>query len=214
VLTLIAAFALGGAAVAGAVQNNNSTTAAQRHESRRAGNETALTGDTAAKVRAAALAKVPGGTVDRVETDAQGHAAYEAHMTTSDGNAVTVYINAQFEVVSTKEGGRGHGGRGGRRSDETALTGDTAAKVRAAALAKAPGGTVNRLETDGDGNAAYEAHITKADGSRIMVYVNKQFNVVKVEQGRSAAIHSGSSAVAGGAPRRTREDDRWTRRNS
>lgn len=191
VLALIAAFALGGAAVAGAVQNNNSTTAAantttaQGNESRQSSNETALTGDTAAKVRAAALAKVPGGTVDRVETDAQGHAAYEAHMTTSDGNSVTVYVNAQFEVVSTEEGrGRGHGRPGGRRSDETALTGDTAAKVRAAALAKAPGGTVDRLETDGDGNAAYEAHITKADGSRITVYVNKQFNVVKVEQGR------------------------------
>jgi hypothetical protein len=43
---------------------------------------------------------------------------------------------------------------------------------------------VDRVETDGDGNAAYEAHITKADGSRITVYVNEQFNVVKVEQGR------------------------------
>jgi uncharacterized membrane protein YkoI len=191
VLALIAAFALGGAAVAGAVQNNNSTTAAantttaQGNESRQSSNETALTGDTAAKVRAAALAKVPGGTVDRVETDAQGHAAYEAHMTTSDGNSMTVYVNAQFEVVSTEKGrGPGHGRPSGRRSDETTLTGDTAAKVRAAALARAPGGTVDRLETDGDGNAAYEAHITKADGSRITVYVNKQFNVVKVEQGR------------------------------
>jgi uncharacterized membrane protein YkoI len=179
VLALVVAFALGGAAIAGAVQGNNSSAAPQRT------NETPLTGDTAAKVRAAALAEVPGGTVDRLETDAQGHAAYEAHMTKSDGNPVTVYINAQFEVVSTEEGRRrGHGGRGGSRSDETALTGETAAKVRAAALAKAPGATVDRLETDGDGNAAYEAHMTTADGSRITVYVNKQFNVVKVDQGR------------------------------
>ena len=184
-VALIAAFALGGAAVAGAVQNDNSTTTAQENESRQRGDETALTGDTAAKVRAAALAEVPGGTVDQLETDAQGHAAYEAHMITSDGNRVTVYINAQFEVVSTEEGrGRGHRGPGGRRSDETALTGDTAAKVRAAALERAPGGTVDRLETDGDGNAAYEAHVTKADGSRLTVYVNEQFSVVKVEQGR------------------------------
>jgi uncharacterized membrane protein YkoI len=79
---------------------------------------------------------------------------------------------------------RSHGRPGGRGADETLLTEDTAAKVRAAALAKAPGGTVDRVETDGDGNAAYEAHITKADGSRITVYVNEQFNVVKVEQGR------------------------------
>ena len=192
VIAVIAAFALGGAAVAGAVQNNQSspvavaaTTTVQGNESRQPSNETALTGDTAAKVRAAALAEVLGGTVERVETDAHGNAAYEAHMTTSDGNRVTVYVNAQFQVVSTEEGrDHGRGGPGGRRSDETALTGDTAAKVRAAALAKAPGGTVDRVETDGDGNAAYEAHITKADGSRITVYVNKEFDVVKVEQGR------------------------------
>ena len=190
VIALIAAFALGGAAIAGAVQSNSNnsaaaTTTAQGSEPRRQSDETALTGDTAAKVRAAALAEVPGGTVDRLETDSHGNAAYEAHMTTSAGNRVTVYVNAQFEVVSMEEGRGGrHGGPGGRRSDETALTGDTAAKVRAAALAEAPGGTVDRVETDGEGNAAYEAHMTKADGTRITVYVNKQFNVVEVEEGR------------------------------
>ena len=96
------------------------------------------------------------------------------------------YVNAEFEVVSTVEGpgrgGRGH--RGGGRSDETPLTGQTAARVRAAAIARAPGGTVERLETDGDGNAAYEAHIRRSDGSRITVYVNRQFEVVGVEEGR------------------------------
>ncbi len=176
VVVLVAAFALGGAAVAGAVQKAN-----------RSG-EKALTGDPAAKVRAAALAVVPGATVERIETDGQGHAAYEAHLRTSDGRRVTVYVNAQFQVVSTEQGGPGgrHGGRGGhgRRSNETALTGQTAAKVRAAAMARAPGGTVERVENDGDGNAAYEAHIRKADGSEITVYVNRQFQVVGVAEGR------------------------------
>jgi hypothetical protein len=37
---------------------------------------------------------------------------------------------------------------GGQRSDETPLTGDTASKVRQAALAKVGGGTVERVETD------------------------------------------------------------------
>ena len=37
------------------------------------------------KVTAAAQAEVPGGTIVRVETDADGHAAYEAHMTKADG---------------------------------------------------------------------------------------------------------------------------------
>ena len=70
---------------------------------------------------------------------------------------------------------------GGQRSDETLLTGDTASKVEAAARAKVPNGTIVRVETDADGNAAYEAHMTKADGTPVTAYVNKQFEVVSVE---------------------------------
>ena len=61
-----------------------------------------LEGDTAAKVTAAAEAKVPGGTVVRVETDADGHAKYEAHMTKADGTPVTVYVDASFAVVGVE----------------------------------------------------------------------------------------------------------------
>ena len=67
---------------------------------------------------------------------------------------------------------------GGQRSDETPLTGDTAAKVTTAAEAEVSGGTVIRVETDADGNALYEAHMTKADGTPVTVYVDKDFNVV------------------------------------
>jgi hypothetical protein len=63
--------------------------------------ETLLTGDTLAKVTAAAQAKVPGGTIIRVETDADGHAKYEAHMTDSSGNPITVYVNDAYAVVGT-----------------------------------------------------------------------------------------------------------------
>jgi len=70
---------------------------------------------------------------------------------------------------------------GGQRSDETLLTGDAASKVEALARAKVPNGTIVRVETDADGNAAYEAHMTKADGTPVTVYVNKQFEVVSVE---------------------------------
>jgi hypothetical protein len=45
------------------------------------------------------------------------------------------------------------------------------------------GGTIDRVETDADGNAAYEAHMTRSDGSRVTVYVDKSFNVVGVENG-------------------------------
>jgi hypothetical protein len=70
---------------------------------------------------------------------------------------------------------------GGQRSDETPLTGDTLAKVKAAALAKVPHATIVRVETDADGHDAYEAHFVKADGTPATVYVGKQFDVVGVE---------------------------------
>ena len=70
---------------------------------------------------------------------------------------------------------------GAQRSDETPLTGDTLAKVMAAALAEVPDATIVRVETDADGNAAYEAHVVKADGTPATVYVDKQFDVVSIE---------------------------------
>ena len=70
---------------------------------------------------------------------------------------------------------------GGQRTDETPLTGDALAKVTAAAKAKVSGGTIVRVETDADGNAAYEAHMTDSSGAPVTVYVDKSFNVVSVE---------------------------------
>jgi uncharacterized membrane protein YkoI len=70
---------------------------------------------------------------------------------------------------------------GGQRPDETPLTGDTASKVKELALAKLPGATVVRVETDADGNAAYEAHVVKSDGTPATVYVSKAFEVVSVQ---------------------------------
>jgi hypothetical protein len=85
--------------------------------------------------------------------------------------------------ASPGHGGPG-GGRpwGGQRSDETPLTGDTASKVEAAAKAKVPGGTIVRVETDADGHAEYEAHMTDADGTPVTVYVGEDFQVVSVER--------------------------------
>ncbi len=71
---------------------------------------------------------------------------------------------------------------GAQRSDETLLTGETAAKVTQLAAAKVgSGATVVRVETDADGHAAYEAHMVKADGTPVTVYVDKSFTVVGVE---------------------------------
>ncbi|HEY6709407.1 MAG TPA: hypothetical protein VJB61_17650 [Actinomycetota bacterium] len=68
-----------------------------------------------------------------------------------------------------------------QRPDEHLLTGDTAAKVKAAALAKYPGATVLRVETDSDG--VYEAHLTTSGGERVTVEVDKSFKVTGEESG-------------------------------
>lgn len=70
---------------------------------------------------------------------------------------------------------------GNQRSDETDLTGDALAKVTAIARDKVPGGTIVRVETDADGNAKYEAHVVKADGTPATVYVDASFNFVSLE---------------------------------
>jgi hypothetical protein len=69
------------------------------------------------------------------------------------------------------------GGHQANGKTEKLLTGDTASKVEAAAKAKVPGGTIERVETDADTGSPYEAHVKKADGSEVIVYVDASFNV-------------------------------------
>jgi hypothetical protein len=86
---------------------------------------------------------------------------------------------------------------GHQRSDETLLAGDTASKVRALALAKVPGGTIVRVETDADGHSAYEAHMVKADGTPVTVYVSKAFDVVSVQAGMPGPPRGGAAPQSG-----------------
>lgn len=82
-----------------------------------------------------------------------------------------------------------------QRSDEELLTGDSARKVEAAALAAYPGATVLRLETDSDG--VYEAHLVAADGSRVTVEVGEDFVVTGAEQGGGPGGHDGGPGRSG-----------------
>jgi hypothetical protein len=101
--------------------------------------------------------------------------------------AATPTTNAGGTYGAQGQGqGQGPGHRGGavdesksQRSDEHLLSGDTAAKVKSAALAKYPGATVLRVETDSDG--VYEAHLTTKDGQRVTVEVGKDFKVTGLE---------------------------------
>lgn len=65
-------------------------------------------------------------------------------------------------------------------SDEQALSAADAAK--AAARAAVPGGTVYRVETD-SGDATYEAHLTKSDGTSVTVKLDGSFTVTGMQDG-------------------------------
>jgi hypothetical protein len=65
--------------------------------------EKVLTGTDAEKAKAAALKAVPGATIDRVETDADG-AVYEAHLTKPDGTKATVKFDKDFNVTAVQAG--------------------------------------------------------------------------------------------------------------
>jgi uncharacterized membrane protein YkoI len=199
-IALVVAVGVGSAVIANAASNGSTTTkdststdATEQQDSRHEGpgqEETALTGAQADKATAAAKAKVPGGTVERVESDS-GSAAYEAHVRKSDGTEVIVLFNSNLEITGVEahnehgpgdsdHGGPGDRGDGGPGADETALTGAQADKATAAAKDKVPGGTVLRVESD-SGSAAYEAHVRKSDGTEVVVLFDKDLNVTGVE---------------------------------
>ena len=92
------------------------------------------------------------------------------------------------------------GGAAAMRSDETLVTGTDLATLKAAALNAVPGGTIVRVETDA-GDAEYEAHMTKADGSRVTVKFDKNLAVTSVEDGMGKGDpgHAGQPAAPAGA---------------
>src|SRR4051794_33028427 len=188
----LAAFGLGGSALAGAAstkkQSNNGTTTQQQRPQRES-----LSSADAAKVKAAALDKVPGATVLRTEAGGPYGTPYHAHIKTSDGKLQVVLVNAAFEATSVQsDTARGRGGRGGRHDQggpggrggagETALTGDTKDKVEAAVKAKYAGATIVRTETNNGSDAPYESHIRTSAGTELEVLVSKDFAVVDARE--------------------------------
>jgi hypothetical protein len=115
----IGALALGGSALADAANDNASpgtassgTGAAQTRPARppRPPRE-ALSSEVAAKVKAAALAKVPGATVLRTEAGGPYGTPYHAHIKTSDGKRKVVLVNSAFEATAVQaEMAPGRGG--------------------------------------------------------------------------------------------------------
>jgi uncharacterized membrane protein YkoI len=187
----LGAFALGGSALADARDNTTSsgsstTTATSSSQARPASRDRQpLSSDVAAKVKAAALAKVPGATVLETESGGPDGTPYHAHIKTSDGTLQVVLVDASFNATAVRaDQGRGRGGPGGPggHKAETPLTGDTKTKVEAAVLAKYPGATIVRTETNTDSSAPYESHIKTSAGKELEVTVGKDFAVAEANE--------------------------------
>jgi len=119
-----AALALGASAIAGAASSSNSgattTGSATTTQSRPGPNfpahgtaahedqEKPVTGDAAAKAKAAAIKNVGSGTAGDVTTDFTGD-GYEVTVTKADGSTVEVHLDQSFNVMQ----GHGEGGPGG-----------------------------------------------------------------------------------------------------
>jgi hypothetical protein len=176
----IGALGLGGSAIATATDKTASQTPQNRPQRQE------LSSEVAAKVKAAALDKVPGATVLRTEAGGPYNTPYHAHIKTSDGKLQVVLVNSSFQATAVqadqgRPGGR-RGGPGGRRGNETPLTGDTKDKVEAAVLAEYPGATIVRTETNSDSAAPYESHIRTSAGKELEVLVSKDFKVVDARE--------------------------------
>lgn len=121
---------------------------------------------------------------------AVGAAAIPAMAADSTGSST----EAATDGYGNGYGTSGDGTRGPHQANgktEEVLTGETATKVEAAVKAAQPGATIERMETDADG-ATYEAHITKADGTRATVLFDANFSVTGTEdQGQGGRGHGG-----------------------
>jgi uncharacterized membrane protein YkoI len=85
----VAAFALGGAAIAGATQGDEG--------------EQTLTGAAAERAKAAALKETGGGSVTELERDPEGGRTYEVEVKKPNGATVDIDLDSAFKVVAVDE---------------------------------------------------------------------------------------------------------------
>ncbi|HWH11924.1 MAG TPA: hypothetical protein VG165_12405 [Solirubrobacteraceae bacterium] len=196
VLAAASTLALAGAG-AGVATATSTSTSKPAANSARPAPPAELTGTALTQASAAAIAAVPGGTVEHANAagkmDPSG-TAYDVHVTKTDGTHVVVLEDATFKVLSVKAdhgpggpGGRGGpggpGGRGGPGGG-AALTGTTLTQASAAAIAAVPGGTVEHASAAGPNaasGAAYDVLVGKTDGTRVVVLEDSTFKVLSVK---------------------------------
>lgn len=86
----LAAFALGGAAIANATQGDEGDEAEQ-----------GLSGQVAERAQAAALKETGGGSVTEMERDVEDGRTYQVEVRKRDGSTIDVDLDSSFRVVAT-----------------------------------------------------------------------------------------------------------------
>jgi hypothetical protein len=149
----LAALGLGGSALAGAATGSSPSTTTTTPPTGSGGGpppgfssadapgtpahenaEKAVTGEDAAKAKAAALASVGGGTAGAVTENFRHDGGFEVEVTKTDGTKLTVRLDSAFKVESHPGGPGGPGGGYGRPG-----TAGPAPQARQAPIGAAPG---------------------------------------------------------------------------
>ena len=148
-----------------------------------------------ALVAAGLAAGAIGATAFGASATTAGSGTTSTAASSSTSSSSTTAPNAPDRNGGPPAGAHGHGSAP-VRSDEKAVSSADAATLKAEALKAVPGGTVYRVETDA-GDAAYEAHMTKSDGSEVTVKFDKSLKVIKVESGMGQGDPAPNGAPAG-----------------
>ena len=125
--------------------------------------------------------------------------ASAASGTSTSTGGTPSYIGSGYGTGTGTPGGvRNNHGSAPVRTDEKALSSSLTATITQKALAAVPRGKVYRVESDA-GDAAYEAHLTKADGTEVTVKFDKNLNVTGTETGMGKGDpHTGGPSGPGG----------------
>jgi hypothetical protein len=161
--------------------NNNTVTQGGSRRGRTVGAATGLL--AAGLVAGGILAGTLGASAATTDTTATPSATATSGSASGSGSNGTTPVQPPANVKSPTP----------VRSDEKAVSAGLAAQLKAKAEAAVSGGTVYRVETDA-GDAAYEAHMTKSDGTQVTVKFDKTLTVTSIEDG----LGKGDPAPAGG----------------
>ena len=149
-----------------------------------------VTGPEASEATAAALRETGGGTANSVELDDEDGAVWEVEVTRTDGTTVDVRMDANYEIVAVDSDDESDDdndllefGDSDESDDaEEDVTAAEASQATAAALKATKGGTADDVERDDENGAAYEVEVTRADGSEVDVRLDKNYQVVVMDE--------------------------------